>query len=187
MGAIDLTMPPKVAKQVAEFNQEAYKPPNYVKLLNTCCGIPNLSWADKLAYLAYKLHDPAALELVPVTHSFRGEWYVRTMKIPKEYLFIGRIHILGHKIKLLSGKAILIEEYGKEIREAPDEMTSVPGYQTVAYTLTDVVAETIHPNPLKLHSQRQTDLLESYIFEPVDLVLQRGKEISELLLLENTQ
>lgn len=175
-------MPPKAAKAVAEFMQKMYTPctpPSLLELAD-CSRMKGLTWAQKLAYLAYKLHDPKASEVCPVTHFFEHGNYIRTMFIPKGQLFIGRVHRYGHIVKLISGKAFLIEEAGKQLKEAPTEMLTKPGYQTVAYTLSDVVAQTVHPNPDEL---RDVQGLEDDIFESAESVMLRGKQVAEQLLL----
>jgi hypothetical protein len=182
---MDLNMTRKLAMQVGTFMDKVYaKPTGELGELLDCSRMPGLTWKQKLAYLAFKMYNPNSLVETPVTHFFSKGEYVRTMFIPRGRLFIGREHILGHIVRLVSGKAFLIEEAGKMLKEAPAEIMTRPGYQTVAYTITDVVAQTVHPNPLEL---RDVQVLEDLIFGPAELVLEEGRLLAELLGLKELE
>jgi hypothetical protein len=137
--------------------------------------IPGLTWADKLAYLGYTLQND---ETCPLTHQFEKGWYVREITIPAERVFIGRPHTHGHICKLVRGKIMHITEDARVIREAPYTLHSLPGYQVVLYSYTEVVGRTYHPNPDEL---RNVTVLENQIFMPLPKVLERGKTIAETI------
>lgn len=132
---------------------------------------PGVTWADKLAYLGYVLQND---ETCPVTHSFQPGWYIREIIIPAQRVFIGRPHIHGHICKLVKGKVLHITEEFRRIVEAPYSLVSTAGYQVVLYTYTEVVGRTYHSNPEEL---RDTELLESQIFTPTSVLIERGREL----------
>lgn len=127
-----------------------------------------LSWDEKLAYLSYRF-TKMQQRATPVKHFFEGGTYVREMFIPAETLFVGRPHRYGHRVDLVVGRVLLIEEHRKVHLDAPYSMHSTPGYQTVFYTKTDVVGRTYHPNPT---GSQDLESLEDEAFLPVnDLVI----------------
>jgi len=139
---------------------------------------PTLTWEEKIALLA---HQFMKLEqtVTPLEHRFEPGWYIRTMKIPKETFFVGRKHLLGHDIRLLQGDVIYVTDKGKTRVQAPFSLHSAPGFYAIAYTITDVLAETWHENT---QENRDTDALELRAFEPASALLDRGRLIQERLL-----
>jgi len=134
----------------------------------------NLTWKEKVAYLA---HQFLTMEQTacPVTHRFEQGLYIREMRIPAETLFIGRVHRHGHVCQLLEGSVILIHnEDHREAFKAPSEIMTRPGYQMVVYAVTDVLAQTIHPNP---NNERDHAKLEADIFETVESVKDLGSRV----------
>jgi hypothetical protein len=131
-----------------------------------------LSWEEKLAYLTFKFlkEDQTAC---PVDHFFEDGSYIREMRIPKETLFIGRPHVFGHRVDLVSGKILHIESHQKVIREAPFSTHTVPGYQAVFFTMSDIVGRTYHPDD----GERDTDVLENRFFEPVEKLKALGADV----------
>lgn len=136
-----------------------------------------ISWPEKLAYLTWTFLKEEQRE-APLTHTFRDGWYTREMFIPKETLFIGRPHRHGHRCELVSGKVLHITEESKRIVTAPFEMTTVPGYQTVLFTMTDVIGRTYHPDS----GERDIEMLEREIFHPLDEMRHLGRAIEQKLL-----
>lgn len=97
------------------------------------------------------------------------------MTIPAETLFIGRVHRHGHVCQLLEGSVILIHsESHREAFQAPSEIMTKPGYQMVVYAVTDVRAQTVHPNP---EGERDYSKLEADIFETVDSIRELGARL----------
>lgn len=134
-----------------------------------------LTWQDKVAYLAWKF-KAIETSIDPVKHRFEDGWYVRTMRLPVGVVFVGRAHLEGHLVKLLSGKVMVVSEIGQRYFEAPATMQTIQGYQMVLYTLSDVVGETWHANPDDLRDLKQ---LEDSIFAPAEPVLERGRLVAE--------
>jgi hypothetical protein len=141
---------------------------------------PDLPWAEKVAYLAYCLKGQSGADLpMPVRHLFGDKEYVREIVIPANTVFIGRVHKQGHLMQLIYGSLQIITEQAERLYEAPDELRTVPGYQTVLYTFTPVIGRTVHENPSGL---RDVDALESQIFESVESVLELGARVAQRLL-----
>lgn len=139
---------------------------------------PNLSWADKVAYLAYEMSQEAA-EAVTVRHIFVKGFYIREIALSADVVFVGRVHIKGHRMDLLYGALELIIEKATVLYKAPDSIQSEPGYQTVLHTLTPCICRTVHENPNEL---RDVSVLEAEFFEPAGPVLERGAQVVQELL-----
>jgi hypothetical protein len=137
-----------------------------------------LNWPEKLAYLAFKFMAGAQTRC-PVTHSFEPGVYVREMFIPKGTVFIGRAHRHGHRVDLVSGKVLLMEENRKIHLEAPFEMSTVPCYMTAFIAMTDVVGRTYHPNPTE---SRDLVALEDDAFRPASEPLAIGAAVNARIL-----
>ncbi len=137
-------------------------------------ALPEMPWKYKLAYLTHQFSKLDQLEC-PVKHSFRGSDYIREMTIPAGTLFIGRVHVFGHLVRLVSGTVINISEGSKVELTAPYEFHSHPGYQAVFYAVTDVVGETVHKNPEGL---TDVQMLEDRDFEPVKFLIARGQMVA---------
>lgn len=138
-----------------------------------------LSWADKVAYLAYVLHDPKALEDCPVFHLFQPGFYIRETHVPGGQIFIGRVHRNGHVVKLLTGIGVVLEEGRRRIFRAPAVIHTQPGFQMCGYTVTPVFVQTWHPTS---DAQRDVNTLELRDFEPAEATLERGRLAAEYLL-----
>lgn len=137
--------------------------------------LPEMSWKDKLAFLVYKSRDLPQTEC-PVEHIFEDGHYIREMRIPAGTFFLGRAHRYGHKCVLVSGEVMHITEHDRRYISAPFSMHSTPGYQMVMYAVTDVIGQTIHPNPT---DSRDTQALEAEIFESIESLVDAGALISE--------
>lgn len=142
-----------------------------MKALHELNEVPGLTWQDKIAYLAYALHND---ETCPLTHIFEKGWYIREIFVPAKHIFIGRPHIGGHICKLVSGEALHITEETRAYRRAPWQVLTTKGYQFVFYTFTDIIGRTCHPNPEGI---TDVQVLEDRIFEPAQAVLDRGKVV----------
>jgi hypothetical protein len=114
----------------------------------------------------------------PLKHLFEPGVYIREMRVPAGTLLTGREHLLGHRVELCHGSAILFAPDGKFRFDAPAHMESKPGFHAVAYMLTDVVARTVHPNP---EEARDIEALESKWFGSGAEVIERGRVLSQSL------
>ncbi len=150
-------------------------------MLTEVDNLPAMPWKYKLAYLIAKFHTDFDQTDCPVQHSFTKGKYIREMRIPAGTLFIGRTHLNGHVVQLVSGSVVNISEDGKREIEAPYEFHSHPGYQATFYAITDVIGRTVHENPEDL---RDVQALEDRDFEQLDVILARGKMVAEQLKIE---
>jgi hypothetical protein len=134
----------------------------------------HLNWNEKLAYLT---HQFLTMEQTgcPLKHRFEKGLYIRDIEIPAETVLIGRVHRHGHVCQLLKGDIVLIHRGGtREGFRAPSQIITEPGYQMVVYAVTDVVAQTVHPNPTE---ERDIAKLEADIFESAESVKELGASL----------
>lgn len=136
-----------------------------------------LTWREKIAYLAYKLHDVEQTEY-PLRHIFEPGKYIREIEIPAGQILIGREHRHGHLCLLLKGSVIMNTEKGRVRFDAPAEFVSQPGHQMVVQALTDVIARTVHPNPTE---SRDTDALHAEAFVNEAAMFALGHDVSNAL------
>lgn len=135
-----------------------------------------LTWKEKIGLLTWRFLQLPQSE-TPVWHSFQNGQYLRMMQIPAGTFFIGRAHREGHEVQLIQGRVRLITPIGDQIREAPDCMTTTPGFHTVFEALTDVIGQTVHLDT----GERDVGKLEESIFEPVDSLKELGAAVHERL------
>jgi hypothetical protein len=138
--------------------------------------VPQLPWDDKIAYLAYAISQRGGVTELPLKHSFEDGLYLREIFIPADTIFIGRVHILGHLVELLQGKVVHITEHGRRIVSAPYSMFTRANYQTVCYTITDVIARSVHPNE---DNCKNIDIVEARAFCPAQEIFDRGQAVME--------
>lgn len=148
-----------------------------------------LSWSDKIAWWAAKIAavDGAMVEAddFNVRHSFKGVWYIREFDLPADHFFIGRTHLQGHIVKLIRGSTFLYVPEGPPLRYcAPAMIHTVPGFQTVAHTITEITAQSWHLNPDGI---RDIDELESEYFGAPSVVLERGAQLIQEALIWSAQ
>jgi hypothetical protein len=139
-----------------------------------------LSWKEKIAYLGVQFKRLPQQSECPVEHIFGHGKYIRHITIPARTLFLGRGHIHGHECTLLSGSVILITPTEKQVKHAVTTVHTTPGYHMVVYALTDVEAQTVHPNPT---NSTNAETLEADIFESVDALYQLGIKVEQNLRL----
>lgn len=139
---------------------------------------PELSWKEKVAYLGVQFGNVEATPC-PVEHLFGHGLYVRSITIPAGTVFLGREHLQGHEVTLLEGSVILITPEGRRQVDAVTTLHSQPGFLMVVAALTDVKAQTVHPN-----ADHCTDIeeLESRIFGSVEELRELGLTVERRLL-----
>jgi hypothetical protein len=141
-------------------------------------NLPELSWKEKVAYLTVEFLKFPQVDC-PVEHIFGNGWYIREMHIPAGSLFLGRAHMHGHEVQLISGSVVWITPGGRKIVEAPLIVHTTPGTHIVVYADTDVIGRTVHPNPT---DSRDTEALENDIFESLDTLKELGMQVHQRLL-----
>lgn len=140
----------------------------------------HLSWKEKIAYLGVRLSEVPGQVECPLEHSFGHGLYIRTMRIPAHTIFLGREHLKGHEVSLLEGSVILITEDDKRQFDAVTTVLTRPGFHTVVYTLTPVVAQTVHYN---CNDLRDVEALEKEIFGPIEELRALGLRVQAQLRL----
>lgn len=139
----------------------------------------DMPWGDRVALLAHAVQAmPGATveqDDFDVRHMFKELWYVREFDLPASSIFIGRSHRLGHIVKLLSGRVVLVLEDHRLEYVAPAVIQTVPGFQTVCYALTDITAQSWHFNP---EQYRDIERLEDEHFGSPTAVLERGETLA---------
>lgn len=134
----------------------------------------NLTWSEKVAYIAYQLKLIDTKVDAPLAHIFEHGMYIREMRLPAGAIVVGRQHIHGHRTQLVSGIAMLVGPDGRQLFEGPAEIHTKTGDQIVAHAVTDIVARTYHPNPSE---SRDITALEDEWFAPAEPVLQLGEKL----------
>lgn len=141
--------------------------------------VKNYSWDDKVAWLAATI-APLQGALVErddfgVKHMFKDNWYIREMRLPADFIFVGRRHLEGHIVKLLEGEAnVLFADGNWHKYYAPSQLQTYPGFYMVVHTITEITAQSWHFNP---DGCRNIDDLESEYFGPPSVVLERGAQL----------
>lgn len=135
----------------------------------------DLTWEEKLAYLSYRFAE-GEQKKCPLYHIFEDGLYIREIRIPAGTLYVGRPHLLGSRVVLLEGKVLWIREDTKQVMEAPAETQTIPGFQMVGLSLSDVVARTFHPNGDEC---KDVDKLEARIFGSIEERMALGKSVFE--------
>jgi hypothetical protein len=139
-------------------------------------SLPEMPWAEKLAYLTFQFHQLEQIEC-PLEHSLEEGSYIRRIAIPKGTFFIGRIHKLGHVVELLSGSVIHVKEKCRKLVHAPFSMKTSPGDQVCALTLTDITARTVHP----AEGCADIEALEKLYFETTQSLCDLGEKVDHRL------
>jgi hypothetical protein len=138
-----------------------------------------LTWKEKVSYLAAFMSAGPHSDKCPVEHQLGHGLYIRTITIPAQQIFIGREHAEGHLMTLLKGSVILIRPERKIRYDAVKSLITSVGFQAVAYTLTDVVVQTVHGNPDGLED---TQVIEDRVFRPAEKTLEAGRLLMQRFL-----
>lgn len=152
-----------------------YDQMHYLELANQVEG-RDLSWKEKVAVIGQEFLKETQIEC-PVTHAFVDGNYIRTMRIPKGTLFIGRPHKRGHLCRLDAGSLVQFTDEGQIERHPGDSLRTVPGYQVVLYALTDVIGSTVHPDS----GERDIEKLEDAIFDSKESFMELGMQVRKAL------
>lgn len=81
---------------------------------------------------------------LPLSHVFAPGAYARTIFIPKDTLFVGKIHKHAHLNMLMQGDVSVSTEEGPMRMQAPQVLCSKAGTKRVVYTHTDTIWTTVH-------------------------------------------
>lgn len=151
-----------------------------MNLIQAYDALGALTWDDKVAILAARLkalESQVTPPFVPVEHRYEPGFYIRTMYLPADMIFIGRKHLRGHEVHLIKGRATYITPKGKFDCSAPFSIFTAPGFAMVAYIQEECVVETWHTNE---EESRDSDMLEARDFELPEVTLARGQKLLEV-------
>ena len=86
-------------------------------------------------------------DLIPVTHEFADQIYLRKMVMQKNQIVVGAEHKDKHVWFLLTGKVLIKEHDETIIHEAPCYTISKPGAQRTIIALEESIFMNVHKNP----------------------------------------
>jgi hypothetical protein len=98
------------------------------------CSLPNALVGD----------SPGYLEVCPLKHSFVDGAYVREIFLPKNMLFVTKIHKKSHPYFIMRGDVSVLTELGIERLKGPLSGITHAGTKRVIYTHEDTVWITVH-------------------------------------------
>lgn len=139
----------------------------------------DLSWKEKVALLTVRSLDGLPQMGTSLNHIFEPGKYIREMRVPAGCIVTGREHVIGHKLQLMEGSAVLFAPDGNVEFHAPAEIETTQGFVAVAYAITDIVVRTVHPNPLEW---RDVTDLENVWFAPAQPMIEEGKRLQKRYL-----
>ena len=130
---------------------------------------------DRRAAIALVEEETLKLPQVdqPLNHYFANGLYWREIFNPKGCIITTKIHGEQNISVITKGRLSCITEEGLEILEAPMMFITKPGTKRVLYAQTDVIFNTIHPNPT---DSRDIEELEARIIAP-DFESLESKEV----------
>ena len=123
----------------------------------------------------------------PLKHYFTPGLYSREIFIPAGTILTSKIHKTEHPYVVSLGKvAVIKEDDGVEIIEAPHFGITMPGTRRVLHTITDVIWTTFHPTAIMPKSGLEEDVLkavdaiEAVIIEPYtnELISNKKEELT---------
>ena len=86
-------------------------------------------------------------DIIPVTHEFADQIYLRKMVMQKNQIVVGAEHKHEHVWFLLSGKVLIKESDETIIHEAPCYTISKPGAKRTIIALKESIFMNVHKNP----------------------------------------
>lgn len=129
-------------------------------------GADRLERRAKIAALEAHMQAMDASEHLPIDdmtdHYFASGAYVRTMRLPKGVLVVGKIHATEHICILLQGVVRITTEMGSEVHVAPKIMVCPPGLKRVAYAIEDAIWANAHA----VGEERDLDAIEARLIAP---------------------
>lgn len=121
---------------------------------------------------------PIRCEQPDPIHHFCTGMYARELTIPAGMLIVGKIHKHDHFLFVLSGKAEIASEFGKEIVETGHFSISKAGVKRVVLAIEDTKFMTIHSNK---YDSTDLDVIENEHIEPEEVIRSIQNKIFEVL------
>ena len=86
-------------------------------------------------------------ELIPITHNFSDQLYMRQMRMPAGSIVVSAVHHTDHFWFLMTGK-ILVTTNGETIEHiAPCYESSIKGAKRLIHCIEDCIFINVHKNP----------------------------------------
>lgn len=100
--------------------------------------------------------------ICPVKHHFTHGLYCREIFMPGGTVITSKVHRTQHPYVVSQGKvAVIREDEGFEVIEAPFFGITMPGTRRVLHTLEDTIWTTFHPTNIEPKSNSKEDILEA--------------------------
>jgi quercetin dioxygenase-like cupin family protein len=100
-------------------------------------------------------------------HIFHDGWYERRLLVPAGMLMVGKTHKHAHPVGVISGRALLISEFGRDEVRAGFFSVSPPGVKRVVLAIEDTLFVTLHRNE---GNGRDLEAIERFHIEPEALI-----------------
>lgn len=111
-------------------------------------------------------------------HFFAPGMYGRRFSMPAGMLVVGKIHKHAHLMMVLTGRAEIVTEFGRDVVEAGHVSVSQPGAKRVVLAIEDTVFMTVHHNPKDVEDLAD---IEAQHIEDEDFKLEYHEDIARLL------
>jgi hypothetical protein len=110
---------------------------------------------------------PISTEAPEPQHIFHDGWYERRLWISAGMLVVGKTHRHIHPVGVISGRALLISQFGREEVSAGYCSASLPGVKRIVLAIEDTLFVTLHRNPSNTHdlAQIEADTIDPEVFE----------------------
>jgi len=109
---------------------------------------------------------PVRCVLPEPVHRFAPGMYMRELIVPAGMLIVGKIHRYDHFLMVMSGRALVISEFGNQVVTAGHISVSKAGVKRVVYGLEDTRFITLHTNK---EDTQDLEAIESHHIEPEQL------------------
>lgn len=100
-------------------------------------------------------------ELIPITHNFSDQLYMRQMRMPAGSIVVSAVHHTDHFWFLMTGK-ILVTTNGETIEHiAPCYELSIKGAKRLIHCIEDCIFINVHKNPT---NTKDMSLVEDHLY-----------------------
>ena len=107
--------------------------------------LPEIPTREQIVQLQNSMAPMACVPPEPI-HMFAPGMYLRELTVPAGMLVVGKIHKHSHFLVVLSGRAQVVSEFGREEMTAGHVSVSQAGVKRVVLALEDTRFLTVHAN-----------------------------------------
>lgn len=90
---------------------------------------------------------PVQCQMPEAVHHFAPGMYGREFSMPAGMLVVGKVHLHGHIMMCIKGRATVVDEFGRYEVKAGFVQASKPGAKRVVLAHEDTTFVTVHLNP----------------------------------------